>query len=175
MSEFRQTRSSGHRTVVFGITPWVSSLAPVGGEVSLVRSHSVMAARSAVNPSSVLTGSVMISAVTGHVYSLSTFTATDAPAALPLPPRAPACFGQAPPSEAAEGAEAAVQGEGVTRHDLRTRMPEHAWRKFLAQVSVRLPPECTRSSCILCRASAWRRTTRHDQKWCARQSCFAQP
>ena len=66
----------------------------------------------------------------GHVYSLSTFTATDAPAALPLPPRAPACFGQAPPSEAAE---AVVQAEGVTRHDLRTRMPEHAWRKFLAQ------------------------------------------
>ena len=42
-------------------------------------------------------------------------------------------------------AEAAVQAEGVTRHDLRASMPEHAWRKFPAQVPVEPPPECTRS------------------------------
>ena len=72
-------------------------------------------------------------------------------------------------------AEAAVQAEGVTRHDLRTRMPEHAWRTFLAQVSVRLPPECPRSSRILSRASAARPPIRRLSQWFARQSCFAQP
>ena len=57
------------RTVTFGMSLLLSSLAPVEGEVSLVRSHSVMAVRSYVKPSSVLTGSVMISAVIGHVYT----------------------------------------------------------------------------------------------------------
>ena len=75
--------------MTFGMSLLLSSLAPVEGEVSLVRSHSVMAVRSYVKPSSVLTGSVMISAVIGHVYSLSTFVATDKPAAPPLPPRVP--------------------------------------------------------------------------------------
>jgi len=86
-------------------------------------------------------------------------------AAPPLLPRAPACFGQAPvASLGAEGAEATVQAEGVTRHDLRTRMPEHAWRIFSSQVSIRLPPESTRSFCILHRASASRRFIRDPNK-----------
>ena len=55
---------------MFGMSLLPSSLEPVEGEISLVRSHSVMAVRSYVKPSSVLTGSVMISAVIGHVYSL---------------------------------------------------------------------------------------------------------
>ena len=54
-------------------------------------------------------------------------------------------------------AEAAVQAEGVTRHDLRASMPEHAWRKFPAQVPVEPPPECTRSFFILRCASIVRR------------------
>jgi hypothetical protein len=37
---------SRHRTVMFGMSVLLSSLAPVAGEVSLVRSHSVMAVRS---------------------------------------------------------------------------------------------------------------------------------
>ena len=37
---------SRHRTVMFGMSFLLSSLAPVAGEVSLVRSHSVMAVRS---------------------------------------------------------------------------------------------------------------------------------
>ena len=37
---------SRQRTVMFGISLLLSSLAPVDGEVSLVRSHSVMALRS---------------------------------------------------------------------------------------------------------------------------------
>ena len=72
-------------------------------------------------------------------------------------------------------AEAAVQAEGVTRHDLRASMPEHAWRKFPAQVSVGLPPECTRSFFILLRASFTRSANRIANTWPARQSCFAQP
>eukprot|EP00964_Phaeocystis_antarctica_P031697 scaffold17927_cov67-Phaeocystis_antarctica.AAC.1 len=55
------------RTRWFGMSVLLSSLAPVFGEVSLVRSHSEMAARSQVNPSSVLTGSAMISAVIGQI------------------------------------------------------------------------------------------------------------
>ena len=117
-------------TVTFGISLLLSSLAPVEGEVSLVRSHSVMAVRSYVKPSSVLTGSVMISAVIGHIYSLSTFAATDAPAApAPLPPRVPSRFRQAPVAS-----EAAVRVEGVTRCDLRASTLEYARRKFPVQV-----------------------------------------
>ena len=61
-------------------------------------------------------------------------------------------------------AEAAVQAEGVTRHDLRASMAEHAWRKFPAQVPVGLPPECTRSSLILRRASFTRPEIRSAKK-----------
>ena len=50
----------------------LSSMAPVDGEVSLVRSHFVMAVRSYVKPSDVQTGSVMISAVIGHTHASST-------------------------------------------------------------------------------------------------------
>tara|TARA_B100000768_G_C10994826_1_gene255459 strand:+ start:224 stop:490 length:267 start_codon:yes stop_codon:yes gene_type:complete len=60
-------------------------------------------------------------------------------------------------------AEAAVQAEGVTRHDLRASMAEHAWRKFPAQVPVRLPPECTRPF-ILSRASFTRPEIRSAKK-----------
>ena len=125
---------------MFGMSLLPSSLEPVEGEISLVRSHSVMAVRSYVKPSSVLTGSVMISAVIGHVYSLSTFVATDAPAAPRLPTRVPSRFRQAPVAS-----EVAVRAEGATRRDLRASTLEHARRKFPAQV---LP---TRSVGILCR------------------------
>ena len=79
-----QRRCSRHRTVIFGIRLFDVSLAPVDGDVSLVRSHSVMAVRSYVKPSAVQTGSVMISAVMGHLYSLKNSTA---PACPPLPLR----------------------------------------------------------------------------------------
>ena len=58
-------------------------------------------------------------------------------------------------------AEAAVQAEGVTRHDLRASMAEHAWRKFPAQVPVGL---CTRSFFILSRASFTRPEIRSAKK-----------
>ena len=57
-------------------------------------------------------------------------------------------------------AEAAVQAEGVTRHDLRASIPEHAWRKFPAQVPVEPLPECTRSFFILRRVSTSRSAIR---------------
>eukprot|EP00964_Phaeocystis_antarctica_P032473 scaffold18396_cov57-Phaeocystis_antarctica.AAC.4 len=54
---------------------------------------------------------------------------------------------------AAEGATAAVRAEGPTRRDdMRTCTLEYALRKCPVQVSVRVPPESTRSFCILSRA-----------------------
>ena len=55
------------RKMRFGTRTLLSSLAPVSGEVSLVRSYSLMASRSYVNPSDVQTGSVMISEVIEHM------------------------------------------------------------------------------------------------------------
>ena len=76
-------------------------------------------------------------------------------------------------------AEAAVQAEGVTRHDLRASMPEPAWRKFPAQVPVGLPPECTRSFLIFWYASIMRRAKSFPNQYsdCVTysQCCFAQP
>ena len=59
------------RRLRFGMSTLFSSVAPVSGDVSLVRSHAVMASRSYVKPSDAQTGSVMISAVMAHAATHS--------------------------------------------------------------------------------------------------------
>ena len=83
-----------------------------------------------MKPCSVLTGSVMISAVIGHDYSF----------------RAPACFRQAPVASEAAGAAVPAEGAGATRRDLRTRMLLYARRDFPVQLSV--PPTSPRTLTI---------------------------